>query len=81
MMHAPRLMGTRYTMQLFRIRGTVAYISAFVTFAVALALGAPVWAAILIGIVGGPTISWAIFSWGPLSRWADRADHWLETPK
>lgn len=68
-------------MALFSIRGTLSFIAAVVAFAVAFALGAPGWAAILIGIVVGPTVIGVLFSRGPLARGADRTDRWLETPK
>lgn len=73
--------GTHTGMALFRIRGTLAVVAIVIAFAVAYALGAPGWAAIVIGIVAGPTIVSVLFAYGPLARAADRADHWLETPK
>ena len=68
-------------MQLFSIRGSAALLAAVIVFAVAYAAGLPGWAAFLVAIFVGPTISWALLARGPLASAADRTDRWLETPK
>lgn len=68
-------------MQLFGVRGTIGFVLVAVVMGVLAALGIDLAIALVGGVVGGTLLTLALFRIPAVDAAADRAEHWLATPK